>query len=106
MQFEALLDPTFWLPLAVSIIAVILFYIDMRRRFKQEQDSSKALAELVSSMREELKLFRKQLEGSALSRTELERQKLLAQREQQQWKKIRDIGKTIGWILEHSEDDY
>ena len=88
------------LTLSVSIIAVILSYIDMRRRLKQEQEASQSMAELINTLREELELFRKR----SMTNEELQRQKVLVQREKQQWKQITDIGKAIGWILEYSED--
>jgi len=58
------------------------------------------MANLINTLREELELFRKQ------SRTteDIERQKLLAQQGKQQWKQVTDIGKAIGWILEHAGD--
>lgn len=36
----------------------------------------------------------------------MKRQRLLAQREQQQWNQIKDVAKAIGWILEHAEEDF
>ncbi len=94
------LDVASALTLSVSIIAVILSYIDMRRRLKQEQEASQSMAELINTLREELELFRKR----SMTNEELQRQKVLVQREKQQWKQITDIGKAIGWILEYSED--
>jgi len=70
----------------------------MRRRLKQEREFSKSMANLISTLRQELELFRKPNE-------DLARQQLLAQREKQQWKQITDIGKAVGWILEHAEDN-
>ena len=58
------------------------------------------MAELINTLREELELFRKR----SMTNEELQRQKVLVQREKQQWKQITDIGKAIGWILEYSED--
>lgn len=94
------LDVASALTLSVSIIAVILSYIDMRRRLKQEQEASQSMAELINTLREELELFRKR----SMTNEELQRQKVLVQREKQQWKQITDIGEAIGWILEYSED--
>ena len=89
----------------VSIIAVILAYVDMRRRLKEQQEFSKLFMKLLDTLREELKLFKKQSKGVSSTKQELAREKLLAQREGQQWKQIKDVGKAIGWILEHTEDD-
>jgi len=100
------LDLPFVLTLGVSIVAVILTYIDMRRRLKQQQDFSKSFVKLVNTLREELKLFRKQSKGVSATGQELEKQKILAQKEQQQWNQLKDIAKGIGWILEHTEEDY
>ena len=54
------LDIAFIITTAIAIIAVILSYIDMRRRLKQEQEASKAMASLINTLREELELFRVQ----------------------------------------------
>lgn len=59
------------------------------------------MANLINTLREELELFRKQ----SKTNEDLERQKLLAQREQRQWKQIVDVGKAIGWLLEHTEEE-
>jgi hypothetical protein len=92
----------FILSLSVSIIAVILTYIDMRRRLKQEQQLSKSMAKIISTLREELRLFRKK----SMTNEDLERQKLLAQKEKQQWNQMRDVAKAVGWLLERAEGDY
>lgn len=94
-------DLPFVVALSVSIVAVILTYIDMRRRLKQEREFSKSMANLINTLREELELFRKQSRTSE----DIQRQRLLAQREQQQWNRIKDFASAIGWILEHAEDD-
>ena len=94
-------DLAFALSLSVSIIAIVLTYIDMRRRIKAERDFNKSMAKLVNTLREELELFRKQSKTGE----DIERQKLLARQGQQQWKQLTDIAKGIGWILEHSEDN-
>jgi hypothetical protein len=73
----------------------------MRRRLKQEREASQLMANLINTLREELELFKKQ----SKTNEDIERQRLLARREQQQWNQIKDIGKAIGWILEHSEED-
>jgi sensor domain CHASE-containing protein len=95
-------DLPFILSLLVSIIAVVLTYIDMRRRLRQEQKLSKSLAEVITTLREELRLFRKK----SLTNEDLERQKLLAKREKQQWTQMKDVAKAVGWLLEHAEGDY
>ena len=91
-------DLPFALTIAVSIIAVILTYIDMRRRLKQEREFSQSMAKLIDTLREELKLFRNPSQDTA-------RQNLLAQREEQQWNRLKDVGKAIGWLFEQAEDD-
>ena len=93
------LDVTFLLTFGVSLVAVIISYVDMRRRFKKQQEFSKSFVGLVNTLREELQLFRKK----SMTSDDLKRQKLLAQKEQQQWKRMSDIAKAIGWILEHAE---
>lgn len=94
-------DLPFVLTLSISIVAVILTYIDIRRRLGQERDFSQSMANLINTLREELELFRKQ----SMTSEDVKRQKLLAQREQQQWNRIKDVAKAIGWFLEHAEDE-
>jgi hypothetical protein len=84
-------DLPFVLTISVSIIAVVITYVDMRRRLKQEREFSKSMANLINTLREELQLFRKPTEDLA--------------REKQQWKQLTDIAKGIGWFLEHMEDN-
>lgn len=93
-------DLPFVLTLGVSIIAVVISYIDMRRRLKQEREFSQSMANLINTLREELELFRKQSKTSE----DMKRQKLLAQREQQQWNRMKDVAKAIGWFLDYMED--
>lgn len=88
------------LALCVSIVAVILTYIDMRRRLNQEREFSKSMARLIDTLREELQLFRKK----SMTNEDMERQNLLARREQQQWNRMKDVAKMIGWFLEHAEE--
>jgi len=88
------------LTLSISIIAVVISYMDMRRRLDQEREFSQLMANLINTLREELKLFKKQ----SMTNKDIERQKLLAQREQQQWNRMRDVAQAIGWFLEHMED--
>lgn len=83
---------------------VILFYIDMRRRLKQEQDASKSMWDLISIMREELTLFREQIGRGRLSNEEFERQKLLQRQQEQKWRQARDIFKGIKWLAENVDD--
>jgi hypothetical protein len=68
-------DPAFWIPTAISIIAVVLFYLDMRWRIKREEKASGELAQVVVLLKEELDLFRKQERGGQLSSHELQRQR-------------------------------
>lgn len=88
------------LTLCVSIVAVILTYIDMRRRLKQEQEFSKSMGRLINTLREELQLFRKK----SMTNDDLKRQQLLAQKGQQQWKRMKDVARGIGWFLDRMED--
>jgi hypothetical protein len=89
------------LSLLVAIVGVGFAYFDMRRRLKTEREFGKSMANLVNTLRQELELFRKQSKTTE----DIERQKLLAQQAQQQWKQVTDVGKAIGWLLEHAEDN-
>jgi len=88
-------DLPFILSISVSVFAVILTYMDMRRRLKQEREFSKSMAELINTLREK----------SKTSTEDIAKQNLLAQREEQQWNRLKDIAKAIGWIIEHSEEN-
>lgn len=95
MAISDLSDPTFWIPTIISLIAVILFYIDMRSRLKQEEDASKSMLDLINIMKDELQLFREQMNKGKPSSEELERQKLLQRQEELKWREARDIIKGI-----------
>jgi len=102
------LDLTFVLPFSVSIVTavisivtVVLAYYDMKKRLKQEHDFSQSMADLVKTLKEELQLFRNQSSTSI----DLERQKLLARKEETQYNRMKDVGKLIGWFLEHADDE-
>jgi hypothetical protein len=104
MTATNLSEITFWIPVIISVFAVILFYVDMRRRLKQEQDASKSMLDLINVMREELTLFREQIGRGKLSNEEFERQKLLQRQEELKWRKARDIVKGIKWLAENVDD--
>jgi hypothetical protein len=87
--------------ISVSIIAVAITYVDMRRRLKQEREFSKSMANLINTLREELELFRKQ----SMTSEDVKRQELLFKQGQQQWSQIKDIGKLIGWVIEHTKNN-
>jgi len=93
-------DLAFTLSLSVSIIAVVLTYVDMRRRLKQEREFSRGMAELINIMREELQLFRKQ---SSIN-MDLEFLKILTQREELAFKRVMELGKATG-MFKHPKTD-
>lgn len=99
-------DLPFLLTFGVSLAMVLIAYIDMRKRLKEQQAFSKLSMELLGTLKEELKLFREKPKGVSTTKQELKRQKILADREKQQWKQMKDVAKAIGWILEHTEDDF
>jgi hypothetical protein len=83
---------------------VVITYVDMRRRLKQEREFSQSMANLINTLREELQLFRKQ----SMTNEDLKRQELLAKKGEQQWKQITDVMRGIYRVLkdsEESEDD-
>ena len=87
-------DPTFWIPTAISMVAVVLLYLDMRGRIKREETTSTELAQLVKVMREELELFRKQTQGGQLTTQELLRQRTLQSQSDATWKNLTNLLKT------------
>jgi len=84
---------------SIAIVVVILTYVDMRRRLKQEQEFSKSMAELINTLREELQLFRKQSSVNL----DLELLKILTEREELQWKRIMELGKATGYFKHSNE---
>jgi hypothetical protein len=102
-------DLPFVFTISVSIIAVAITYLDMRRRLKQEREFSQSMANLINTLREELELFRKQSKTSE----DIKREELLFKQGKQQWNQIKDIGKLLGWVFkqaqseeENNEDEY
>jgi hypothetical protein len=87
--------------ISVSIIAVVITYLDMRRKLKQEREFSKSMANLINTLREELELFRKQSKTSE----DLKRQELLFKQGQQQWKQITDIGKLVLGAIKQAQNE-
>lgn len=92
-------DLPFIVTISVPIIAVVITYVDMRRRSKQEREFSKSMVELISTLREELQLFRKQ---SSIN-TDLELLKILTAREELQWKRAMELGKATG-VFKHNNE--
>lgn len=45
-------DPTFWIPTIISLIAVGLTYVDIRRRIAQDRAASKATLNFMSKQRD------------------------------------------------------
>lgn len=60
MNLADLSDPTFWIPTLISLVAVVLFYIDMRRREEKDREASHVMLDLIRTMRKELKVMRVQ----------------------------------------------
>jgi len=87
----SLMDLSFWIPQFISITAVIISYVDMRRRVKNEREFSEALAKYVQIL------------------WNLKEEELRQQKDRQQWQKYKDIAKAFGWIwerFEEYEDEY
>jgi CTP-dependent riboflavin kinase len=80
-------DPT-WIIAAASIVAVALSYYDMRKRIKREQQASGELAEVMKIMREQLVLFRKQIQNGQLSLQDTQRQQNLQNQNEVAWKNV------------------
>jgi len=87
--------------ISVFIIAVAITYLGIRRKLEQEREFSKSMVNLIKTLREELELFQKQ----PMASEDIKRQELLFKQGQQQWKQITDIGKAIGWIFEHADEN-
>lgn len=76
----------------------------MRWRVKKEQAASASMAQMVNLMREELDLFRKQIQSGHLSSQEIERQKLLQRQGELQWRKTLDAIKGLKWLAKLAKE--
>src|SRR5579872_6586383 len=96
-----LTDPTFWIPTIISIIAISVSYLDVRRRQHSDREATEALLALIKTMKEELDLLEKQ----STDRTDLSKAALLQKQEEANWRKLRDIGKGVKWFLDALGDE-
>lgn len=72
------------------VISVITLYFNQRKT-KKELDLAKEYVQTLSRLVESYKMS---------MRTQQELQK-----EEFNWEKLKSIGKALGWIVEHSEED-
>ncbi len=98
-------DPTFWIPTAISIVAVLLFYLDMRWRIKREEKTSVEMAQMIRVLKQELELFRKQAEGGHLTSQELQKQKALQSQSDTIWKGVMNALKAAKLVKEVFGDE-
>ena len=89
-----LLDPTFWVPAIISVVGLILVYLDMRRRQTSDREASKIMFDLIATMRQELQLIKQQIGSSGIT----SQQSLLQRKEQAEWKRLTDLAKGISWL--------
>ncbi len=93
-------DPVFWIPTAVSAIAVTLFYLDMRGRVKTSETSSRSMLTLINLMRQELTLFRSQIQASNMKSIDLAKQKALQGEQDRKWKETFNTIKALKGFAE------
>ena len=93
-------DLAFWIPTIISIIAVILFYVDMRWRLKQDHDASKSMLNLIQLMSHEHKLFREERSLGRLSNESLAQQKLLQEQQKLQLRQTLATIQGIKWLAD------
>ncbi len=91
-------DPAFSVPVVLGIIAVVLAGWALWRQ-KQDRSISKAVFDLLRTMRKELQ------SKQTGTTTGLAAQQELRKREELEWKKLRDVAKAIGWWLDRTSDD-
>jgi hypothetical protein len=103
-----LYDPTFWIPTVISLVAVVLAYMDIRRRQTQDRIASQATLSFIATLKRELQLVRNQLAQGFVSNELLAQQRLAQKREQDAWNRLVDIAKGIGWFMDRMdfEDEY
>jgi hypothetical protein len=86
------------LTVILGLAALVIGAVGVWREEKNRQ-AMKAMLDLLQTTRAELKESRKAVEDEA-------RQKQLRQQEQVEWKKLKDVGKAIGWVWDRlSEED-
>src|SRR5207253_994638 len=91
-------DPSFYLPVVLGIVAVVLAGWAVWRQ-KQDRIISRATLDLLRTMRKELQS--KQTGAT----TGLAAQEELRKREQLEWRKLRDVAKAIGWGLDRTSEE-
>ena len=94
-------DPTFWIPTIISLIAVLLFYVDTRRRQKADREAGETMVSLIRTMGKELDLIKQQIGQSGMTKQQIALQK----NEELDWKKLKDIAKGVGWIFDRLNED-
>jgi ATP-dependent Zn protease len=94
-------DPTFWIPTAISIVAVLLFYLDMRGRIKREEKASTEMAQMMKVLKDELDLFRSQRQAGKVTSQDIAKQEQI----DATWKNILSALKAAKLFKEVFGDD-
>jgi hypothetical protein len=100
-------DLSFWVPALISVAAVVLSYVDLRFRQKQEKAASRATTDLILAMRQEIQILQRRIEIGATNNELIRQQELAHRQEQEAWNRLKDVAKGVGWLLERaSEEQY
>ncbi len=98
-------DPSFYLPLIVGIVAVVLAGYALWRQ-KQDRSVAKATFNLLRTMRKELQnapttqpAITPTPKQAIVSQAELRRRDAL------EWKKLKDVAKALGWVWDRMNED-
>ena len=84
-----LTDPTFWVPNIIALALVVITYVDMRRRLREDEKASQAMLKLIAAFREE-----------ASSKGNLSQQQLALRERELKMKEAMNTVKTIKSLAE------
>ncbi len=98
-------DPSFYLPLIVGIVAVVLAGYALWRQ-KQDRSVSKATFNLLRTMRKELQSIPPTQQAiTPTPKQPVVSQAELRKRDALEWKKLKDIAKALGWVWDRMNED-
>ncbi len=90
-------DPSFYLPVLLGIVAVVLAGYAVWRQ-KQDRNVSKATFDLLRTMRKELRPV-------PTGATGIPSQQELRKRDELEWKKLKDVAKALGWVWDRMNEE-
>lgn len=99
------LDPSFYLPVLVGIIAVVIAGFALWRQV-QDRSVAKATFNLLRTMRKEVRPAPTPQTGITPTQGQgIVSQAELRRRDALEWKKLKDVAKAIGWVWDRMNED-